>query len=464
MTSNRKHSVALMSMLVSASFAATKLVLGLLTGSLALISEATQNTADFAATAVTWWAVRLGDKPADANHPYGHAKVESVAALVEVVLLFTASVWIGYEAIARLITGSAEVDASMIAIGVLAASIAIDFWRSRVLRQVARETGSPALEADALNFFSDMLSSGVVLVGMACVALGYPLADALAALVVAGFILFAAIHLGHRTLASLIDTAPAGVGQRAERILMAMPTVVAVERVRVRPAGAMLFVEASVAVSRALPAEQVARVQDEACRRLREALPNADVTVGAHPRALDSETAETRVRLIAGNRGDAIHHVIVQDLGGRLAISFDLEVDGRMELVKAHDIASALEGAIKDDLGDDVEVDAHIEPIAIDEMAGEDAPVERTGAIDRVLRSLAEGGGPVHDVHNVRVRRTEQGEVVNFHCRVDPALSVRDMHDAVDDIESRLRRAFPEVLRVIGHAEPARPTPVRIAG
>lgn len=178
-------------MLISASFAATKLVLGLVTGSLALISEATQNTADFAATAITWWAVRLGDKPADANHPYGHAKVESLAALAEVVLLFTASVWIAYEAIERMITGHDEVDGSMIAIGVLVASIVIDSWRSRVLRQVAKETGSPALEADALNFFSDMLASGVVLIGMGFVALGYPIADALAALVVAGFILFA---------------------------------------------------------------------------------------------------------------------------------------------------------------------------------------------------------------------------------------------------------------------------------
>lgn len=454
--SSRKESVAFVSMLISASFAATKLVLGLVTGSLALISEATQNTADFAATAITWWAVRLGDKPADANHPYGHAKVESLAALAEVVLLFTASVWIAYEAIERMITGHDEVDGSMIAIGVLVASIVIDSWRSRVLRQVAKETGSPALEADALNFFSDMLASGVVLIGMGFVALGYPIADALAALVVAGFILFASLNLAYRTFSALIDTAPAGLGMQVERILARVPAVVAVERVRVRPAGAMTFVEATVAVSRTMSAEGLARVQEDACTRVAEAVPNADVTVNAIPRALDSETAETRVRLIAINHGAAIHHVIVQDLGGRLAISFDLEVDGRMSLDQAHDIATALERAIEAELGDEVEVDAHIEPIAIDEMAGEDVARDEAETIERAISDFADRVGTVHDVHNVRVRRSEPGVVVNFHCRVDPTLSVRTMHDAVDAIETQVRQAFPEVMRVVGHAEPGR--------
>lgn len=162
------------------------------------------------------------------------------------------------------------------------------------------------------------------------------------------------------------------------------------------------------------------------------------------------------MRLIAINHGAAIHHVIVQDLGGRLAISFDLEVDGRMSLDQAHDIATALERAIEAELGDEVEVDAHIEPIAIDEMAGEDVARDEAETIERAISDFADRVGTVHDVHNVRVRRSEPGVVVNFHCRVDPTLSVRTMHDAVDAIETQVRQAFPEVMRVVGHAEPGR--------
>jgi divalent metal cation (Fe/Co/Zn/Cd) transporter len=157
--------------------------------------------------------------------------------------------------------------------------------------------------------------------------------------------------------------------------------------------------------------------------------------------------------VIARNSGLAIHHVTVHDLGGKLTVSIDLEVDGEMALISAHDIAHEFERHIRDEFGHDVEVDTHIEPLEPELPAGTDAAPERVEAIKAALSGFA-ADGAIHDVHNVRVRDTEAGEIVNFHCRAAPSMSVIKVHENVDEIERALRRAFPTVKRVISHAEP----------
>jgi divalent metal cation (Fe/Co/Zn/Cd) transporter len=159
--------------------------------------------------------------------------------------------------------------------------------------------------------------------------------------------------------------------------------------------------------------------------------------------------------VIARNSGLAIHHVTVHDLGGKLTVSIDLEVDGDMALTQAHDIAQDLERHIRDEFGADVEVDTHIEPLEPELPLGTDAARERTEVIRKALSGFA-AEGAIHDIHDVRVRDTDAGEVVNFHCRAAPSMSVIKVHENVDAIERALRRAFPTVKRVISHAEPPR--------
>ena len=160
--------------------------------------------------------------------------------------------------------------------------------------------------------------------------------------------------------------------------------------------------------------------------------------------------------VIARNSGLAVHHVTVHDLGGKLTVSIDLEVDGEMPLAAAHDIAHELERSIREDFGEDVEVDTHIEPLEPELPFGTDAPPARVETIKAALSRFAADGGAIHDIHHVRVRDTDAGEIVNFHCRATPSMSVIKVHENVDAIERALRRAFPSIKRVISHAEPPR--------
>ena len=389
---NDKEKAALGSIAASAGLTAAKAIVGLLSGSLAILSEAAHSLLDLAATILTYVAVRVSGKPADAEHQYGHGKVESVAALAETALLFLLAAGVAFEAAQRLLGERVySVEATAAAFAVIAISIVVDFFRARTLGRVAGKTSSQALEADALHFSSDMWSSIAVMVGLGGVALGYSWADAAAALVVAVFICIAGWRLGQRTIDTLTDAAPAGVSERVAAIARLVPGVVAVERVRARPAGAALFVELAVGVSRTLPLERVAAIKARLTRAIRDTLPDAEVTITTEPRALDDETIRERVMLIARNGGLAVHHIAVQALADRLSVSADLEVEGTLPLSAAHDTASRLEGAIREELGPDVEVETHIEPLPAVLLSGRDASAARVAEIGAALAALASG-------------------------------------------------------------------------
>ena len=450
-----KERVALGSVAVSAGLTAAKAVVGALSGSLAILSEAAHSLIDLAATSMTYFAIRISGKPADAEHHYGHGKVESVAALIETGLLFVLSAAVIVEA-GRRLAGAREhaVEATLAAFVVIAVSIVVDFFRARLLYRVATSTASQALEADALHFGSDMWSSIAVLIGLAGVAFGFPWADSAAALVVAAFVCLAGWRLGRRTVEALTDTAPEGVAERIVAIGRRIPGVVAIERVRARPVGPTLFVDLGAVISRTLPLDRVTAIKDEIARAIRAELPEAEVTITTHPRALDNETVLERIMVIARNRALAVHHVTVHAIHGRLSVSLDLEVDGALGLQAAHEVASGLEAAVRAELGPEVEVETHIEPMQTDGLAGRDATGERIAQVRAELTALAAKIGFVREVHDVRVREASDGEIVNFHCRVDPALTVRDVHEKVDEVERGLRRRWPSIKRVIGHAEP----------
>ena len=212
----------------------------------------------------------------------------------------------------------------------------------------------------------------------------------------------------------------------------------------------------TVAVSRTLPLDRVSAIKDAVDAAIRQRMPGAEPVVITDPVALDNETLLDRVMVIARNRALAVHHVTVHDLKDRLAISLDLEVDGRLSLREAHDLADGLESAIAAELGASVEIDTHIEPLQPHRASGREAPPERIKAVELALAEFAADGRTLRDVHNVRVRETDEGEIVNFHCRVDPSLRVQDVHEKVDAVERALKQRSPSIKRVIGHAEPMR--------
>jgi cation diffusion facilitator family transporter len=450
----RKIAAARASIAASALLAAAKLAAGLWSGSLALLSEAGHAFVDTGATALTYYAVREAEKPADDEHHYGHGKYEALAALVETGLLFGLALVVVGEAIRRLGESHVAIDAGWPAYGVLLVSILVDAVRSHQLDAIAKAERSDALAADALHFASDLVSSVLALIGIAAVHFGFPQGDALASLGVAVFIAIAGYRLGRRTIDTLLDAAPRDVTPRIEAAIRDVPGVLALEALRLRSAGAEVIGEATIAVARTLRVEQAARIKAAVGDAILAAVPHARVTVTTDPLALDDESIVERILLVASRRHITAHHIIAQEIGEKLAIGVDIELDGSMPIGRAHAIATEFEAAIRDEFGADVEIETHIEPLAPHVLIGRDVGESVAADVAGTLARHATQVDYIADIHDVRVRESAGGLVVNYHCTVDPNVPVETVHAAVDLLERRVREARPEILRIVGHAEP----------
>ena len=453
--SRRKQRAALASVLASALLSLAKLSAGLLSGSLALVSEGAHNVLDTGSSALTFFAVREADKPADEEHQFGHAKIEAVAALAQTGFLAALSIAVAIEAIERLGGAPPKVDANAFALGVALVSIGVDLVRWRALERVARATKSEALGADALHYSSDLVSSLLVLIGLGATRFGFVRGDALAAIGVAAFIAIAGFRLGRRTIDALVDAAPKGLSDRLRRAIEAVPGVAAIDTIRLRPSGAQIIGDVGIFVARTLPLERVAAIKADVARRIDAEWPDTALTLTANPRALDDESLLERVQLTATRLRLAVHHITIQEVGGRKCVSLDMEVEGRMSLGEAHELATRLEMAIVDEVGPDIEVETHIEPMETSELHGRDADPALVDKIAQALSRSAGERGKLRDIHDVRVRHAAGGYFVNFHCSIDADTSVDATHEEVDALERAARAEFPAVARIVGHAEPA---------
>ena len=286
-----KQSAALTSLVAAIALTAFKFIVGLVTGSLGILAEAAHSGLDLVAAAMTFFAVRISGRPPDRTHLYGHGKVENLSALGETLLLLATCAWIVWEALRRLLYNRSDVEVTVWSFAVMAASIAIDVSRSRVLARAAKKFHSQALEADALHFQTDVWSSSVVIVGLVCVKAGDWLpgfawlrhADAIAALGVSGVVIWVSWRLGRRTIEALVDTAPEGMEERILAAVSAVPGVQNCHAIRLRYSGPVLFIDLHVLVDGRQSLFEAHALTERIEGVIHEVAPEADVTVHPEP-------------------------------------------------------------------------------------------------------------------------------------------------------------------------------------
>ena len=450
----KKANAALISIAASVVMTTAKFVVAIATGSLGVLSEALHSLIDLGATVITWFAVRFADLPPDDEHHYGHARIENLAALAEAVLLMLTAFYVAYEAVLHLIISAVPFATHWWAFGLLGFGIVIDFWRSSTLKRVAAAEVSAALAADAKHFEADIYASCAVIIGLVGVALGFPIADAIAALLVSGFIFWLGFKLCSETISALLDRAPEGVTILLRQTLAQEASVLAVEHLRVRQVGRVAYVSFVAKVPRSLPTAAIADLGHKLKALVQNVLPGADVNVALEPVALDSETAQQKVLAIAALRGLSIHHLVVQHLAGKHAISFDVELPSHLSLGVAHERATVLEDDIRSGLGGRLEVESHIEPRPIETLSSVVAEKPTFKKVERALKVAVRGEKTLSDIHNIRLRRIGAELYLHYHCRFAASLSLEACHAVLDRVEARLVAKLPQVKRIVAHAEP----------
>jgi cation diffusion facilitator family transporter len=449
-----KEKAAFSSLLVAIFLTVLKLIVGVLTNSLAIISEALHSGIDLIAAVMTMFTVMKSDTPPDTGHPYGHYKLENVSSFVETILLYITAIWILYEAIVRLVVGGAVVEINIWAIAVMLLSIVLNFSRSRVLYRTAKKYKSQALEADAVHFMADLITSVVVIVGIIPAFFGFTEFDSYAAIGVAIIIVIIGYRIGKKSIASLMDAAPAGVERLITDEVLKVEGVEKIDRIRVRESGPRIFVDITIFINNMLPLEVAHGVTESVTKKIQVAVPDSDVVVHAEPLTLESSSLVTNIRAEALNFPDIknIHNIRVFEIDNKLHIDFHIETEGDLSMSKAHELSNRLEERIK--LLDDsiTSVASHIEPIdggITNGMLDQEAGDRLRAHIDTILKSYPE----IKCYKGLEIKNIEGKLNINLDCILKEDATVNEAHKIADHLEASIRANVKGVDSVSVHLE-----------
>lgn len=443
---------ALMSVFAAATLVVVKLGTGLITGSLALVSAGIESSGDVVAAVLTLFAVRLGGRPADINHPYGHRRAENLAALGEAAILTGGGIVVVVEAIGRLTGGGEPFEPHWYVFAVIAIALGIDASRVLISLRGAEMYKSAALRSNAFHFAGDMAGSFAVLAGLVAVSAGFHQGDSIAALLVAAIIFFAAGRLIVENARVLMDTTPAEAHARAHAAISDLGDAIELRRLRVRESGGHYFADAVVAVPPGQAVVEGQEVTDQIESAVRRSLPDSEVVVHLEPRR---EGLSLRDRTLAAALAEPlvrdVHDIAIYRHDGRVSVSLHLKMDPDIPLMEAHEVAERVEAALRAQPGVE-DVHTHLEPLERP-LTAQDASrpsddAERERITQLVLRRT---GQPPRDL---RLLHTDTGLVVFVSVATGADSRIPAAHELASRLEDDIREAQPHMTDVVVHTEP----------
>lgn len=429
-----------------------KLGVGLVTGSLGLVSAGIESSGDVVAATLTFFAVRLGGRPADRGHPYGHRRAENLGALGEAVILLAGGVLVSIGAVNHLLSGGNAPDTHWYLFLVIAVALVVDLSRTIVSLRTARRYDSAALRSNAFHFAGDMAGSVAVLVGLLLVRAGFAQSDAIAALVIAAIIFAAAARLIAENANVLMDRTPAEAREAAEEAIAGLEPDVELRRLRLRESAGRYFADVVVAVApgqAVVEGHQAASLVEAA---VEGALHGSDVVVHVEPRR---SGLDLRDRVLAIALGEPLvreaHDITIFEQDGSDRVSLHLKFPADLDLQAVHAVAERVEQAIRAGPGV-VDVQIHLEPLerpVVGRPADDRADRQVVEEIERLVRERT-GVEP----RSVRLLSTETGRVVFLTVDAGTDASLVDAHQLASELEEQLRQQFPDIADVVVHTEP----------
>ncbi|MEI6050033.1 MAG: cation diffusion facilitator family transporter [Bacteroidota bacterium] len=280
---NAKVSIARLSILSNTLLIILKVAVGLISGSVSIISEAIHSSMDLLAAIIAFLSVKVSDNPPDSKHPYGHGKVENISGVIEAILIFVAAIWIIIEAARKLAGEKIELDSIALGSLVMLVSAIVNTIVSRRLYKVARETNSVALEADALHLKTDVYTSLGVAVGLGLIMItGINWLDPVVAILVALFIIRESYHLLKRAFTPLLDTAwEVNDIEELEKTLKQLE--VSYHDLRTRVAGNYRFIDLHIQIPEEVSVGNAHKYCDKIENELNRNYENLTVTIHVEP-------------------------------------------------------------------------------------------------------------------------------------------------------------------------------------
>jgi cation diffusion facilitator family transporter len=439
--------------LSSALLAVVEVTGALLSGSLGLLSSAVNTLMDFMAAIITFFAVREGSKPPDEVHMYGHEKIESTAAIGEILLLLIVCAWITYTAVSQLVSGGEELENFWIGLGTNFISIAVDIFAYMSMKLSTKKRKSGAMEAGALHFLNDLLIAFVVIIGLGFYRFGVWYADSIAALVIVVFIIYSSMSVVRDSAAVLLDTAPRGIVKELRGRILGVEGVKDCHHIRIRRAGSKFFVDAHVEIEGHIPLNQVHSITSRIEEEIMRVFPNSDVLIHTEP--YTAEDPLMVIRDIASQFAEikGIHGIIVRIVGGKLSISYHLELESRISVKDAHDIASRLEDQVRAKLHNVSTIISHLEPTT-ELMKPMDESPKELNRLEHLIVQVSQSFPEVRSSHEIQILTSDKRYSVTLHCTIDDSMTLAQAHEIATKMEEKIKRLDEKIEQVTIHCEP----------
>ncbi len=455
-----KIKVAMNSLYAAVIITLIKILAAYFSGSLGVLSEVFNSAIDIFVCLVTILSIKYSSRPPDADHNYGHEKVENFSALFQVFILFITASYIIYKAALRLFGNEViEVKVNIWILLALVVSMIIDFYRARILRKIARETKSNALEADALHFSSDILSSGVVIIGLILVYFDISkTADTIAALIVTGVIIYLGFKLSKKSIDSLMDRVPAGLYEKVKYETLLIKGVEDIKSFRIRSSGSKIYIDMVILISRLVPFSKAHDIMDSVEKKLNELIENADVVIHSEPIETKSETINDKIRMIVNEFGLKCHDIFSHRINNEIYSELHIEVDNTNDLTKAHNEITEIEERIKKEIDVITHLKIHIDEPSEIVFDTKDI-TENSKEMIREVNNILDESRDVISSSDIHVISTNGKIRVSLTCVFNYIHSFDEVHDIVTVLESKiylnLKENYPKLANVIIHAEPS---------
>jgi cation diffusion facilitator family transporter len=446
---------------------------GLITNSLALITDGTHALLDAVVTGVLIIAVTLALKPRDVDHTYGHGKIETIGGFIGGVALFVVAIFFIYEASVRIAASESApiVTPGTIGFAALIYTLGIDGFRIAVLGRAMKKTGSPVvstttLKADFYHAFADLASTGVAFVGLWLVTTGFIYGDSIAAIILGVFLSYLSIRFAYQNAIELTDVISPRLVARVRQVANETEGVLKADDIKMRRVGKEIFVEAKIT----LPAEISFESAHEISAHVEGNIANSlsapglnvkpqNITVHFEPlgdggadRSPES-VIEIEASKVNGVRG--VHNIIISkvDKTHSIDVSLHIQVKRSATLAEAHSIANALEDSIKRQLKEVGNITVHLEPL-MPEVSGMEPLADNT--IPESIRNTILGSASgVKKVDRIGAYKTDENILkIDVNCSFSSEMTIEQIHERVSDIEKQILVKYPHSIVTI-HAEPS---------
>lgn len=427
-----------------------ELIFGLISNSLALITDSIHALLDSVVTLVLLLAARLAIKPADAEHTYGHGKIESLGGLIGGIVIFLIACFFIYESINRLQSPPPSILPGLFAIIGGLYTIGIDFFRIIILRRSIKKIGGATLKADFYHAFMDLGSTIVAIVGIVLVSYGLYFGDFVAALILGVLLAVLSVKLVYKTALDLTDVISPELVKNVREISILTKGVIDAGPVLMRRSGDTIFADVTISLRGDTSFEKAHEISDNVERNIKKKIPNASTTIHFEPNWKDVPLDAKILEIAKGVGGvKEVHNVITHKTKGKIYSNLHVMVDRVIDLETAHKISEIIEQKIQEHIPDITHATIHLEPFV---TVPENFNVEDIETEEKI-KTILEKYPDIKKIGRILSLKFENILKIDIDCSFDKYLSIEKVHDLTSEIEHNIRAEIKNSVITI-HPEP----------